>query len=73
MLSARTDTTDYIEAAEAVRGVAYVCRDCRAPAILKKGALRIAHFAHLGGAAIGFLLMLLWRKRGSSVEPGRMG
>ncbi|HYD83046.1 MAG TPA: rhomboid family intramembrane serine protease, partial [Opitutus sp.] len=23
----------------------------------------IAHFAHLGGAAIGFLLMLLWRKR----------
>lgn len=24
----------------------------------------IAHFAHLGGAAIGFLLMLLWRKRG---------
>ncbi|HWA08618.1 MAG TPA: rhomboid family intramembrane serine protease [Opitutaceae bacterium] len=24
----------------------------------------IAHFAHLGGAAIGFLLMLLWRHRG---------
>lgn len=24
----------------------------------------IAHFAHLGGAAIGFLLMLLWRNRG---------
>lgn len=23
----------------------------------------VAHFAHLGGAAIGFLLMLLWRKR----------
>jgi membrane associated rhomboid family serine protease len=23
----------------------------------------IAHFAHLGGAAIGFLLMLLWRRR----------
>jgi|UniRef100_UPI00404B82DB membrane associated rhomboid family serine protease len=23
----------------------------------------IAHFAHLGGAVIGFLLMLLWRKR----------
>jgi len=23
----------------------------------------IAHFAHLGGALIGFLLMLLWRKR----------
>jgi membrane associated rhomboid family serine protease len=27
----------------------------------------IAHFAHLGGAAIGFLLMLLWR---NSVRPG---
>jgi membrane associated rhomboid family serine protease len=24
----------------------------------------IAHYAHLGGAAIGFLLMLLWRHRG---------
>jgi membrane associated rhomboid family serine protease len=23
----------------------------------------VAHFAHLGGAAIGFLLMLLWRHR----------
>lgn len=23
----------------------------------------IAHYAHLGGAAIGFILMLLWRKR----------
>jgi membrane associated rhomboid family serine protease len=28
----------------------------------------VAHFAHLGGAAIGFLLMLLWRKRGRSRE-----
>lgn len=27
----------------------------------------IAHFAHLGGAAIGFLLMLLWRDRS---QPG---
>ena len=26
----------------------------------------IAHFAHLGGAAIGFLLMLLWRHRSRS-------
>jgi membrane associated rhomboid family serine protease len=26
----------------------------------------VAHFAHLGGAAIGFVLMLLWRKRGHS-------
>jgi len=30
----------------------------------------IAHFAHLGGAAIGFLLMLLWRNRHEViVEP----
>jgi membrane associated rhomboid family serine protease len=29
----------------------------------------IAHFAHLGGAAIGFLLMLLWRSR-SPDGPG---
>lgn len=30
----------------------------------------IAHFAHLGGAAIGFLLMLLWRNRSRViVEP----
>lgn len=30
----------------------------------------IAHFAHLGGALIGFLLMLVWRKRHSPDEPG---
>jgi len=29
----------------------------------------IAHYAHLGGAAIGFLLMLLWRHRGQ--DPAR--
>jgi len=28
----------------------------------------VAHFAHLGGAAIGFLLMLLWRRRRIPVE-----
>ena len=32
----------------------------------------IAHFAHLGGAAIGFLLMLMWRKR-SGPEAARFG
>ncbi len=26
----------------------------------------VAHFAHLGGAAIGFLLMLLWRQRAAA-------
>jgi membrane associated rhomboid family serine protease len=31
----------------------------------------IAHFAHLGGAAIGFVLMLLWRRR-VPPEPGPM-
>jgi membrane associated rhomboid family serine protease len=29
----------------------------------------IAHYAHLGGAAIGFLLMLLWRNRGRPPGP----
>jgi membrane associated rhomboid family serine protease len=30
----------------------------------------IAHFAHLGGALIGFLLMLLWRNRSRVIiEP----
>jgi membrane associated rhomboid family serine protease len=31
----------------------------------------VAHFAHVGGAAIGFCLMLLWRKRRSiPADPG---
>jgi membrane associated rhomboid family serine protease len=29
----------------------------------------MAHFAHLGGALIGFLLMLLWRDRHSPGLP----
>ena len=29
----------------------------------------IAHFAHLGGAAIGFMLMMLWRKRSLPDRP----
>lgn len=32
----------------------------------------IAHFAHLGGALIGFLLMLLWRHRHAPDEPDPM-
>ena len=32
----------------------------------------VAHFAHLGGAAIGFILMLLWRNRRRPVESGPM-
>ena len=31
----------------------------------------IAHFAHLGGALIGFLLMLLWRRRTAASGPVR--
>lgn len=30
----------------------------------------IAHFAHLGGALIGCLLMLLWKKQLSGIDPG---
>ena len=34
----------------------------------------VAHFAHLGGALIGFLLMLLWRNRGRTpAGPGLVG
>lgn len=29
----------------------------------------IAHFAHIGGAIIGFLIMLLWRKNHQQAEP----
>jgi membrane associated rhomboid family serine protease len=32
----------------------------------------VAHFAHLGGAAIGFLLMLLWRNRRVTMERERI-
>lgn len=32
------------------------------------GGGNIAHFAHIGGATIGFLLMLLWRKK--IISPG---
>ncbi|MDP3072448.1 MAG: rhomboid family intramembrane serine protease [Opitutaceae bacterium] len=32
----------------------------------------IAHYAHLGGAAIGFLLMLLWRHRSRGRDGGRL-
>ena len=30
----------------------------------------IAHFAHLGGAFIGFILMMLWKKELSGIDPG---
>lgn len=31
----------------------------------------VAHFAHLGGALIGFLLMLLWRNRSQVIREGQ--
>jgi membrane associated rhomboid family serine protease len=31
----------------------------------------VAHYAHLGGAAIGFLLMLLWRHRSRRPDSSR--
>jgi len=31
----------------------------------------VAHFAHLGGAAIGFLLMLLWRQHDPAVRQAQ--
>ncbi len=33
----------------------------------------IAHFAHLGGALIGFLLMLLWRRADGAKSPPHFG
>ncbi len=54
MLTARTDQIDYIEAADAHRGVAYRCRGCGAPAVLKAGRIRIAHFAHKPDAGCAF-------------------
>lgn len=46
MLTARTQTDPYIEAAVARRGVAYVCRSCGADVIFKPGRIRASHFAH---------------------------
>lgn len=33
----------------------------------------VAHFAHVGGAVIGFLLMLLWRRRGQTFHVPESG
>ena len=32
----------------------------------------IAHFAHLGGMLIGWLMILSWRKRGVLFDPNRL-
>lgn len=45
MLVAALDR-ERIEADVAERGLAYVCSKCRRPVILKRGRIKIAHFAH---------------------------
>jgi competence protein CoiA len=54
VLTARTDLTDYVEAADAVRGAGYRCRGCGAAVVLRTGAIRIAHFAHRPDAGCAF-------------------
>lgn len=54
MLTARTDENPYVEAADADRGGSYRCRGCGAPAVLKAGQIRIAHFAHKPDADCAF-------------------
>lgn len=54
MLTARAADADYVEAAHAVRGVAYACRGCRAPVILHAGRIRPWHFQHRPDAACAF-------------------
>lgn len=54
MLTARTETEPYVEAALATKGVAYLCRGCGAPAILHAGRIRVRHFAHRPNARCAF-------------------
>ncbi|PZU47062.1 MAG: hypothetical protein DI568_10220 [Sphingomonas sp.] len=46
MLTACSDTKDYVEADEAERGESYRCRGCKQLVIFKAGRLRCPHFAH---------------------------
>jgi competence protein CoiA len=45
MLTAMCDGAR-VEAAEALRGLNYCCPGCSKTVILKKGRIKIAHFAH---------------------------
>jgi len=54
MLTARSAAADYVEAAAAARGQAYVCRGCGASVIFKPGQVRIPHFAHRPDAGCAF-------------------
>jgi hypothetical protein len=46
VLTARTELSDYVEAAAARRDEKYLCRACGAPVTYKPGRVRTAHFAH---------------------------
>ena len=54
MLTAKSADQDYVEAKDAVRGVAYGCRGCLAPAILHAGQIRPKHFQHHPGSKCAF-------------------
>jgi len=46
VLTASAPGRDCVEAADAVRGDPFSCRACGAPVVLKRGEVRVAHFAH---------------------------
>lgn len=46
MLTAKTALLDYVEAKDASRDVAFVCRGCEKPVILHAGKIRAWHFQH---------------------------
>jgi hypothetical protein len=54
VLTARSEAEVYVEAADARRGVSYLCRQCGAPVIFKPGRVRAAHFAHRPDGACTF-------------------
>lgn len=54
MLTACMDGEDYVEAADARRGVAYACRGCYQPVILHAGKIRPRHFQHKPDAHCAF-------------------
>lgn len=45
---------DRIEAADAARGGAFVCPGCRSAVVLKRGRIRVAHFAHAPPVSCGY-------------------
>jgi uncharacterized protein YndB with AHSA1/START domain len=81
MLTASSPAKDYVEAKDAVRGVAYACRGCKAAVILHAGKVRPWHFQHHPDARCAFggkmsqahldvqrTLAAVFRARGAHVE-----